>query len=464
MLYNSPQLGIDNLYAVRLPAASKAGLAAEGTATFRITSRPFGAYHAAVSPDGRHLAFHDEQAAGARVLEMPLDPTTWVALPAPAAADPAGPYAETLAAQEPAGHTEALRLTQLDSAGVTAPRASVSRYHPLAHAFNVFSYGLVQSPSGDAVTLGLRSQDLLNTTQAFAGLSYDQTERTLAGLVGLSYQALPVVLDADIQYGGRDVTVQNRKGQLFRDQWRYTCLSTGLRLPLTLTRSKYLQALSLSSYYLHEQVSGYDLPGPLSTEASPGQALHAVQTQLSYVAQLKLSARDVAPRGGGSLLATWRTTPFATRLQAQQVGAQASVFLPGLARHHALRLRAGYQWQDQARYQFGAAVSFPRGMSYVSFDRLQAASMDYSLPLAYTHFALGRVLYVQRLRATLFGDVARGEFIGEGFIRYRNVGADALVLFNVLRLRTPIEAGVRTVYDTYRRQWVVQPLAFNIQI
>ena len=464
VLYNSPQSGIDNIYAVAMPTGPKAVLWVAGT-TFRVTSRPFGAYHAAVSPDGRYLAFHDAQAAGARVLEIPLDPATWVALPAPAVADSAGPYAETLAAQEPAGHAIAQQLTRPDSAGVAAPLAAVSRYRPLAHAFNVFGYGLVQSPSGEAVMLGLRSQDLLNTTQAFAGLSYDQIERTLAGRGALSYQALPVVLDADGQYGGRDVTVRDRKGVYYRDQWRYTRLSTGLRLPLTLTRSKYLQFLSLSSYYLHEQVMGYDLPGPLRSEASPGQALHAVQTSLSYVAQLKLGARDVAPRGGGSLLATWRTTPFATRLQARQVGVQGSVYLPGLGRHHALRLRAGYQWQDQARYQFAAAVSFPRGTDgYVSFDRLRAASLDYSLPLAYTHLALGRVLYVQRLRATLFGDVARGEFIGQGFIRYRNVGADALVLFNVLRLRTPIEAGVRVVLDTYSRQWVVQPLAFNIQL
>lgn len=462
VLYNSPQSGVDNIYAVALASGQ----------TFRVTSRPFGAYHAAVAPGGRTLAFHDERATGARIVEMPLDPATWTPLPTPALADNPGlyPYAETMAAREPAGRQVARLLARPDSGTVAggAPRAGVSRYRPLNHAFNLFSYGLVQAPGGSSVALGLRSQDLLNTAQAFVGLSYDQTERTAAVLGALSYQALPVVLDATMQYGGRNAAlyIDRRRplDSLRRDQWRYARLSAGLRLPLTLTRSKYLQALTLSAYYLHEQVYGYDLPVRTLTDVGPNQALHAVQTSLGYVAQLKLSARDVAPRGGGSLLATWRTTPFATRLQARQVGVQGSVFLPGLARHHALRLRAGYQWQDQARYQFGAAVSFPRGEGYTSFDRLRTASLDYSLPLAYPHLTLGRVLYVQRLRATLFGDVARGEFIGRGFINYRNVGLDVAALFNVLRLRTPLEAGVRVVYSTYLRQWVVEPLAFDIRI
>jgi hypothetical protein len=47
---------------------------------------------------------------------------------------------------------------------------------------------------------------------------------------------------------------------------------------------------------------------------------------------------------------------------------------------------------------------------------------------------------------------------------YRNVGLDALVQFNVLRLRTPVEAGVRVVYNTVVGQWVVEPLAFDIRL
>ena len=461
VLYNSPQTGVDNVFAVDTLSGK----------TYQVTNRPTGAYHAAVSPDGRHLAFQDYRATGARIVEMPLDPATWTALPAPARADaPTDPYAERLAAGEPAGRQITSLLASPDSAG---PRYGVRRYRPLAHAFRVFSYGVVQSPAGNSVSVGLRSQDFLSTTQVFAGLTYNQTERTFAATGALSYQGLPMVLDVEGSYGGRDVSLL-AGGTVYRDQWQVAHLLAGARLPLVLTRSKYLQALTLGAYYLNERVFDYDLPVRRRDEAGPNQGLHAIQTNLSYASQLRQSARDVAPRGGATLLATYRTTPFATKLQASQVGVQGSVYLPGLARHHALRLRGGYQYQQQAQYNFAAAISYPRAETdYLSFDNLAVGSVDYSLPLAFTHLALGRVLYVQRFRATAFADVARGNVLVQPInsptpIRYyqdfRNFGTDFLVLFNVFHLRTPVEAGVRVAYSSYLQRVVVQPLAFSVRL
>ncbi|MGI4871421.1 MAG: hypothetical protein ACRYFX_09620 [Janthinobacterium lividum] len=461
VLYNSPQSGVDNIYAVSLKNGQ----------TYQITNRPFGAYHAAVAPDGQHLAFWDYRATGARVMEMPLNPATWTALPAPARRDaPADPLAERVAAGEPG----ARRITQLlaspDSAGTT--RYGVRRYRPLAHAFRLFSYGVVQSPDGNSVSVGVRSQDYLSTTQAFVGLSYDQSERTLAATGAVSYQGLPVVLDVEGSYGGRDASIIDQKGTVYRDQWQEAHLLAGARLPLVLTRSKYLQSLTLGAYYLHERVYDYDLPLRVRSETGPNTPLHAVQTSVGYALQLRQSARDVAPRWGGTLLGTYRTTPFTTNLQATQAGVQAGVYLPGLARHHALRLRGGYQYQQQSQYNFTNVISYPRGeTSYISFDNLVVGSADYNLPLAFTHLTLGRVLYVQRLRANLFGDIARGDILlntqpvpTRFYQDFRNVGADLLVFFNVFHLRTPVEAGVRIAYSSYRQAVVVQPIAFSVRL
>lgn len=452
VLYNSAQSGLDNLYAV----STRTGQC------FRVSARPLGAYHAAVAPGGRTLAFHDYRATGARVVEMPLDTAAWVPV-APALADPPGPYAATLAAQEPAGRLVPRLLARPDSA--TAPRYGVRRYSPLAHAFNLFSYGVVQSPAGNTVAVGLRSQDLLNTTQLFAGLGYDQTERTFSGTASLSYQGRYPVLDADFTYGGRDAAIAYN-GQLLRDQWQYARLTAGVRLPLNLTHSKYFQAMSVGAYLLHEQVFGYDLPVRKLTETGPNRPINALQGSFSYASQLKRSARDVAPRGGFTALATGRLTPFGSGLEARQWGAQGSVYLPGLRAHDAVRVRAGYQWQDQTQYQFAPTISTVRGEGYTSFDRLGVVGLDYSLPLAFTHWELGRVLYVQRLRATLFGDLAQGNDFRGAAARYtyRNAGADLLVLFNVLRLRTPLEAGVRATYRGAVGQWLVEPLAFSLRL
>jgi hypothetical protein len=103
-------------------------------------------------------------------------------------------------------------------------------------------------------------------------------------------------------------------------------------------------------------------------------------------------------------------------------------------------------------------------------------SVDYSLPLAFVHWSVGRVLYVQRLRATAFGDFAQGSSVvglrtttGQVvptrlYQNYQNYGADFMALFNVFHLRTPVEAGVRVAYSSYQQGWVVQPLAFNVRL
>jgi len=468
VLYNSPQTGVDNIFAVSLTNGQ----------TYQVTNRPFGAYHATVSADGRRLAFHDYRATGARVVEMPLDPATWTALSAPAHEDaPADPYAEKLAAGEPAAAQVKALLASPDSTG---PRYPVQRYRPLAHAFRLFSYGVVQSPDGSSVSLGLRSQDYLSTTQVFAGALYNQTERTLGATGAISYQGLPVVLDAEFTYTGRNaVRYFDRAApldSLRRTQWQVARVLLGGRLPLTLTRNKYLQALTLSAYYLGEHVYNYTPTFRLANEAGPTAPLHAVQTSLGYASQLRQSARDVAPRGGATLLATYRTTPFDTRLQASQIGVQGSVYLPGIGRHHALRLRGGFQYQQQQQYQFTTAISYPRvEPTYLSFDRLAVGSFDYNLPLAYLHASLGRVLYIQRLRADAFLDVAGGSNllpvrVGNRIVNQRfatdfyNVGVDFWALINVFHLRTPLEAGVRVGYSSLRQQVLVQPLAFSVRL
>ena len=458
VFYNSPQSGVDNIYALNTATHQ----------TYQVTNRPFGAYHAAISPDGKHLAFHDYRATGARIVEVPLDPATWTLVPAPARTSaPADPYAERLAAGEPAAKQITQLLASPDSAG---PRYGVRRYRPLAHAFRIFSYGVVQSPAGNAVSVGVRSQDFLSTTQAFAGLTYDQTERTFAATGALSYQGLGPVFDVEGSYGGRDASLLDARGNRLRDQWQVARLLAGARLPLVLTRSKYLQSLTLGAYYLNERVYDYDLPVRARTDVGPNTPLHALQTSLSYASQLRQSARDVAPRAGATLLATYRTTPFSTALQASQVAGQASVYLPGFGRHHSLRLRGGYQYQQQAQYNFSAAISYPRAeTSYISFDRLAVESAEYYLPLAFTHWQVGRVLYVQRLRATAFADLAQGNVLAgtAGTRVYRdfyNAGADFMALFNVFHLRTPVEAGVRVAYSSYLQQVVVQPLAFSVRL
>ena len=474
ILYNSPRSGIDNIYAVDTRTR----------ALFQVTSRPLAAYHAAVSPVGHRLAFDDFSADGFRIADMPLDPATWK----PVVVGSAGaglPQAVryfgsgrdgSLIKQEP-GAAEARQIL-LDSLP-TQTRYVPQRFRRLANAINVYSWGPVVGSTGQELSVGLNSQDLLSTTQIGVGYTYNQAERVGAYFANLSYQGLYPILDLSFQRGNRNTSLYVDRviprDSLRTDRWQYNQLTAGFRLPLRLTQSKYAQNLNVSAYYNYQQVSGYDLPFRFLTEVGRAGSLNALTYGFSYARLLRQSKRDVGPRWGQSLSATLRTTPFGGRLQAEQLGVQANLFFPGIGRHHALRFRGGYQYQDRGTYRFSPAVFYPRGQAYVSDDRIMAGSAEYRLPLASPHWSLGRMLYVQRIKAAGFIDGAMGQSILEvrdmfgrlrGYEttnrRYQTTGLDVSVVFNVLRLRTPFEAGVRTIYNLTTREWLVQPLVIDI--
>ncbi|MFD2785076.1 hypothetical protein ACFSX6_06380 [Hymenobacter rubripertinctus] len=445
VLFNSPRSGQDEVYVVRVSTGE----------VRQVTSRPVGSYHPAVSPDGQRLAFHEIRAQGSRILEMPLTPAAWQ--PAPPAINPANRYADELTAREPGAATVGPVLP-LDS--VAGPVLVPRRYRRLPHAPNAYSWGLVQSSSGNGLDLGVRAQDVLSTTQAVAGVGYNGLERTGRVFADVSYQGLWPVLDLGLEHGGRRATGLLASGTVAEDHWQYTRLTLGTRLPLVLTSSRMLTSLSLGGFYQLEQTHGYDQARRYINEVG-SRPLHALLGTLSFARTLRQSYRDVAPRWGQSVLLTARGTPFGAGLQARQLAVQGSLFLPGLGQHHALRLRAGYQHQRQQEYRFGAAIFYPRGLPYFSTNRLGSASAEYRLPLADVHWEFARAIYIQRLKANVFFDGVRAE---QGAFRrtYYATGFDVSAVFNPLRLRTPLEVGLRTVYNSYNKYWELQPLVLNI--
>lgn len=468
VFYNSPRTGIDNIYAVDV----------RSKAAFQVTSRPLAAYHAAVSPSGKQIAFEDFTARGFRIADMPLNPADWKAVSV-------NPMAE--------GQTQPVRffgsLPQLEPGSVqgrqiladSLPSTSLyrpSRFRRLLHAVNIYSWGPTLSSSGQALSVGITSQDLLSTTQIGAGYMFNQAERTGNFYANLSYQGWYPIIDLSFQSGNRStlgyIDHTPPADSLVNDRWHYNLLAAGFRLPLQLTNSRYIQTATLSAYYNYLQVTGYDLPRYNLAEVGPAGSLNALTYGFTYSRLLRQSKRDVAPRWGQTLSANFRTTPFGGQLNGEQWGVQGNVFLPGLGKHHSLRLRAGYQKQD-GNYQFGAVIFYPRGQAYVGDDKITAGTVEYRLPIADMHWSLGRLLYVQRIKAGAFFDMANGQSLVEvrdiyGRLRgyetqrhqYQTTGLDVSFVFNALRLRTPLEAGFRTIYNITNGQILVQPLVIDI--
>ena len=462
VFYNSPRSGLDNLYAVDTRTGG----------IRQVTSRLLGGYHAAPSPNGRQLAFHDFSADGYRLALMPLDTGQW--RPAPPALGEAVRYFGPLLKQDPNALT--IRANLPDS----VPSLYRSeRFRRLAHAFNIYSWGPVITSSGQALQVGLASQDLLNTTQLQAGYAYNQSERTGNFVANLSYQGLYPIIDFGFQSGNRRTSAYVDRAAPFDslvvDNWHYNQVTAGLRLPLNLTRSRYAQSLVASAYYGYQQVTGYELPGRFLNEVGNGRSLSTLTYGLSYARSLKLSQRDLGPRWGQTISTTLRNTPFGGILAGWQWGTSVSVYLPGLGKHHSLRLRGAYQQQwgrTDVRnvYQFSSAIAYPRGAAYyVAYDQLRLGAAEYRLPLISPHWTLGRLLYIQRVKSMLFTDYASGlSRLREGTTLATvrgdewTAGADVSATFNLLRFQLPLEVGLRTIRNIRTGQWLVQPLVIDI--
>lgn len=465
VLYNSPRSGIDNVFAVEINSKQ----------VYQVTSRPLAAYHAAISPSGNRLAFEDFAATGYRIADMPLDPANWKPVSEPAQEQTIRYFGPLV--QQEAGASLGRRILA-DSASMTT-HYQPTRFRRLAHALNVYSWGPTIASTGQALTVGLSSQDLLSTTQIGVGYTYNQTEQAGNFYALLSYQGLFPIIDVSFQRGTRSTSLYIDRVEpadsLRSDRWQYNQLTAGFRLPLQFTNSKYIQGINLSAYFNYLQVTGYDLPYRYPTEVGSSGSISALTYGFSYSHLLRQSKRDIAPRWGQSISVNYRTTPFGGKLTAEQLGVQGNLFFPGLAKHHSLRLRAGYQLQAQGTYQFGALVVYPRGQSYIGFEQIKAGSVDYRLPLADTHWSLGRWLYVQRIKAGVFYDLAKGQSNVEvrdvfGRLRgyetqyrdFQTTGLDVSFVFNALRLRNSFEAGFRTIYNVTTRQWLIQPLVIDI--
>jgi hypothetical protein len=466
VLYNSPRSGIDNIYAVDVRSKQ----------VFQVTSRPLAAYHAAVSPSGARLAFDDFNATGYRIADMALTPDTWKPVSGSSTRRDQTqlvqffgnlPKVDPVAAQG--------RRILADSVPATQPPVA-RRFNRLAHALNIYSWGPVVGSTGQALSIGLNSQDILSTTQFSVGYGYNQAERVGNFFANLSYQALYPVIDLSFQHGNRrtSLAIDRRLpiDSIRSDEWQYNQLTAGVRLPLNLTNSRYIQNMNLSTYYGYQQITGYDLPGRYYSDVGRNGSLSTVSYGFSYSRLLRMSKRDLIYRWGQTISVSQRTTPFGGQLRGQQFGVQANVFVPGLAKHHSIRLRGGYQIQAQLRnntYQFSPVIFYPRGQAYVSDDKIIAGSAEYHFPVADTHWSLGRFLYVQRIKASAFFDAANGQSVLPAAATtnryertYQTAGLNVSFIFNALRLRTPFELGARAVYNITTRQPLIQPLVVDI--
>jgi hypothetical protein len=470
VLYNSGITGIDNIFAFDLVTKKK----------FQVTNRKFGAFNPTFSANGKTLIFNDFSIKGNQIVSMPFEPKFFL------------PFDENLT--KPVKYFGQMVLQEAGEnllKNISVTQFEVKKYSK-ANIFNLYTWGAVlNSSESNSLNLGVASKDLLNTTTISAGYNYNANENQGQFYTNLTYLGWYPTLNFSYTNGGRKaefyVDKANPLDSLVSDKWNQQQIIFGVGLPLNFTHSKYIQNMNFGINTALTQVSGYDLKDRPNSLTGNGNINSLIYT-FSYAALLKRTTRDIAPKWGFLTSFYKRNLPFGGNLEGGLTSIQTSAYLPGILKHHSLRIRYGFQNQEGFRnaigalnteklYFFSSPMFFPRGYSYRSFENLTTLSAEYRLPIADPDWTLGRILYIKRFKANLFADYGYGSTIlnwtkfKEGkqlnyryndTKNYTSFGIDLTAQFHFLRFSQQFEAGVRAIYLTDKGQFLIQPLVLDI--
>ncbi len=436
ILYNSTRSGIDNIYAV-------------DTATkriYRVTDRKFGAFNACISPDNTTIAFQDFTPDGFRIAIMPLKPGEWKDVAGEKDTATEREYFQPYAKEE-AGNI----LSHIpDSVYPLSP------YRRLRNSVKIYSWGIDPLTNLPHMGVGIRSQDMLSTTELEAGFRYDKNEESWGKYFKVNYNGLYPQFFFAYADGKRRSIFSNGEADtagIKYDMIGYRDINIGAGLPLNFSGGSFIRKINLTAQSIHTELSQLyfrNASGKKFSRLELGD-FYSFQYDASFEMRSLPNLRDVAPKFGAILQITVRNTPFKSFFQAKQTAVNAGVYLPGFFKHHSIRLR--YYWQEDANsnYHFENRFDFIRNKKDQLFHGLRIWSVDYKMPLCYPDLqVLKGVLYFQRLKADLFTEICSGkpsfESLNNPINHYTNIGIEFTADVNIMRFLIPFEAGIRSSY------------------
>jgi hypothetical protein len=426
----------DQIYALRKSSPAE---------LFQVTRAVFGARQPFTDPDGKDLLFSEFGAHGYDVCRITMDTSKWHK-----------PDVELL----PQGD----RVFMTDT--LDGPIVPVAPYRRGDHLFNVHSWvpfytdidALLDNPLEASIAPGfmLFTQNLLSTVISSVSYGYYQGHHQIRP--SLILRGWYPVVEIGAVSGGQQRILSLPNGTTVAELPAYREISLKAYIPLIYTRGAYISQIQPRLEYEWNSTR-YEKEGRLE------HGLDYLHLKFAASRYRRLAVRDLYSRWGQTLALSY-TQPLTERLQFGSLfSLQAGIFMPGFFRHHHFIIRAGYQEQFPQKYLLPIIrVDFPRG--YASAIALKTAGimLNYAFPVAYPDFSVGPVIYLKRIRATLFYDALYGfemrEFNPEGVERYtgyyRSYGAELNTDMHLLRILFPFSTGIRLGYMEDKSKWFAE--------
>lgn len=416
----------------------------------------FGAESTDVSPDGEKIIISDYTADGYRIIELQKNDIKSVPLNQVKRKNYS--LADQLAKQEQGViDFESLNYKQYPS----------KKYSKTAHLVHFHSWAPV-AVDADNYTISpgvsFLSQNKLGTAEINLGYKWKPDEKTGMFYGKYIFKGWYPVFDFEINTGksashyNSIEQITNQAGDIIRSDttlkrfsWEETNLLIDARLPLDLSQGKFTRLFQPEIKYDYAFYE-HDSSTPEKFFSGNYQSL---SYRLYYQQLLRRSYKDVFPNFGffGDII--YQHSPTGNVDLGSLTLGQAYLFLPGIMANHGIRIYSGVQVKNpDSDYMFSDRIRYPRGWLKANTTKAYSFGIDYKMPLFYPEWNVGGLVYLKRVKASLFADYAslsgntydNGKVVDTFITNISSYGVELTGDANFLRFYAPVEMGTRGSY------------------
>ncbi|MBN1132475.1 MAG: hypothetical protein JXR52_02245 [Bacteroidales bacterium] len=453
IFFNGTFTGIDNIFCLDL----------RDNRVYQVTSSRFGGFQPQISPDGTSIILADYSAWGYNVKSLDLEYGLWKPL------------------EEVRDHTEQINYEPTEKEkniveGAILPdhnRYDIKPYRKVLHPFKFHSWlplyfdylnpGLAFSPEDLPASPGfsLLSQNHLTTVVSQFGYEYREGYHYLHS--GLQMKGRYPAMNLSAHYGGLPRIlnpVQNDSLILKPDNLEF---NAEVYIPWRLNTGKFITFLQpLIDYTYRTDYQYYDNEGIYL----PGA--HYMRYNLFASSYLRMGRLDILPRAGFNASASYSHSPFNHQVYGSEVLGSLSAYLPGILRHHAIKINLSYYAQNpvnRSKPNFRYIIAPPRGMDVVYGINLRKWTLDYVFPILYPDLNIEGWFYLTRIRGALWADRMTGTDVivlepnpHYEDLTYKTYGIELVTDFHLFRLAFPLTVGSRICYlpdkNDFTFEWI----------
>ena len=446
LYFNSSQSGTDNVHAIDL----------DENKAFRVTTARFGTSDPQLSEDGKSLLYSDYTANGFSIARMSILEEYLIT------ADPSKTSSNEVADKIASQERGVPEMEQIDSTAYQS-----KPYSKIANLFNFHSWAPVYVDADNEEVrpgISLLSQNKLSTAVTQLGYDYSTINKTGKWFLKFDYSGFYPVVGFDIDYGkGKSqyysiTQHRNQQGQITGTDtslvdFSFTQLNMNgtVKIPFNLSHGKMLRLVQPEFQIGYTNIN-------LGTSV-PEDIFHGTFIPLTYRVFATnyqiLSTRDLQPRFGQTLNLLYRHSPFGNISDKTDYGniwsGEVNLYLPGLVKHHGIRIYGGYQQKSPATRSFSDLIDYPRGYKSIMNNELLTFRTDYVMPLFYPDWSLGKLSYVKRISLRTFYDYGRIRIPANQnsttFLLDRSsIGGEVMIDLHFLRFIVPSTIGIRQSY------------------